>query len=50
VKDQEASKRLVDEAVGLIKNEDRRKELSSSIAALGIKNADIIIAGKILGK
>jgi UDP-N-acetylglucosamine--N-acetylmuramyl-(pentapeptide) pyrophosphoryl-undecaprenol N-acetylglucosamine transferase len=50
VRDEEAGRRLVDEAVGLIKNHNRRNELSRNIAALGIKNADMVIAAKILGK
>lgn len=50
VRDDEALTKLVDEAVGLVKNENKRNELSRNIGMLGIKDADMIIAGKILGK
>jgi UDP-N-acetylglucosamine--N-acetylmuramyl-(pentapeptide) pyrophosphoryl-undecaprenol N-acetylglucosamine transferase len=50
VRDDEARGKLVDEAVGLVKNENKRNELSRNIGILGIKDADMVIAGKILGK
>ncbi len=50
VRDDEAGNLLVDEALSLTRDQNRRAELSKNIASLGIRNADMVIAGKILGK
>ncbi len=48
IRDEEAKNRLVDEAVKLVRDENKRIELSKNIAALGVRDADLIIAKAIL--
>ncbi|HLO79589.1 MAG TPA: undecaprenyldiphospho-muramoylpentapeptide beta-N-acetylglucosaminyltransferase [Chitinophagaceae bacterium] len=49
IRDEEAKNRLVDEAVRLVRDESKRQALSKNIAALGVKDADLVIAKGILG-
>jgi UDP-N-acetylglucosamine--N-acetylmuramyl-(pentapeptide) pyrophosphoryl-undecaprenol N-acetylglucosamine transferase len=48
IRDEEAKNRLVDEAVRLVRDENKRQVLSKNIAALGVRDADMKIAGEIL--
>ncbi len=48
VKDEEAIKRLVDEAIKLVSNKEERKTLSSNIKKMADRDADVRIAAEIL--
>jgi UDP-N-acetylglucosamine--N-acetylmuramyl-(pentapeptide) pyrophosphoryl-undecaprenol N-acetylglucosamine transferase len=48
VKDSEAKEKLVATAIGLLKDEPRRRQLEESIGKLAVTNADEAIAGEIL--
>jgi UDP-N-acetylglucosamine--N-acetylmuramyl-(pentapeptide) pyrophosphoryl-undecaprenol N-acetylglucosamine transferase len=48
IKDEETKNRLVNEAINLVKDEKRSAELSKNISALGVRNADEVIAREIL--
>ena len=48
IKDDEAAQKLIDTVINLVKDRQKREELSKNIAALGIRNADEIIADTIL--
>jgi UDP-N-acetylglucosamine--N-acetylmuramyl-(pentapeptide) pyrophosphoryl-undecaprenol N-acetylglucosamine transferase len=49
IRDSEAGEKLVNEALELVTNEAKRESLSRNIAALGIRDADVVIAREILG-
>lgn len=48
VKDSEAKEKLVATAIGLLKDEPRRRQLEENIGRLAVTNADEVIAGNIL--
>ncbi len=48
IKDKDAYENMIDQALDLIKDEEKLNELSNNIAKLGIENSDKIIAGEIL--
>jgi UDP-N-acetylglucosamine--N-acetylmuramyl-(pentapeptide) pyrophosphoryl-undecaprenol N-acetylglucosamine transferase len=48
IKDSEAAAKLVPAIIALAKNEKQQQELKNEIAALGVTNADELIAKKIL--
>ncbi len=48
IRDEDAKEKLVAETIALVKNEALKNELSRHIAALGIRDADLVIARKIL--
>jgi UDP-N-acetylglucosamine--N-acetylmuramyl-(pentapeptide) pyrophosphoryl-undecaprenol N-acetylglucosamine transferase len=48
VRDMEAKEKLVATAVGLLKDEGRRRQLEENIGRLAVTNADEVIAGEIL--
>lgn len=48
IRDEEAATRLVDVAIGLVGDQERRLSLSRNISALGIRDADMAIARNIL--
>jgi len=50
VKDSEAKDRLVATAIGLLKDEPRRRQLEENIGRLAVTNADEVIAREILAK
>ena len=50
VKDSEARDRLVATAIGLLKDEPRRRQLEENIGRLAVTNADEVIAREILAK
>ena len=50
VKDSEAKEKLVATAIGLLKDEPRRRQLDENIGKLAVTNADEVIAGEILRK
>jgi len=50
VKDSEAKEKLVSTAIGLLKDEARRRQLEENIGKLSVTNADEVIAGEILKK
>ena len=48
VKDAEAKEKLVRTAIALLKDPERREQMETNIRALGVPNADEVIAGEIL--
>lgn len=48
IRDAEAGQKLVDEALALLRDEERQGALSRNIAALGVRDADMVIAREIL--
>jgi UDP-N-acetylglucosamine--N-acetylmuramyl-(pentapeptide) pyrophosphoryl-undecaprenol N-acetylglucosamine transferase len=48
VTDMDAPKRLADEALSLIANEDKQKELGQNISKMALPNADKMIAQRVL--
>jgi UDP-N-acetylglucosamine--N-acetylmuramyl-(pentapeptide) pyrophosphoryl-undecaprenol N-acetylglucosamine transferase len=48
VKDSEAKEKLVATAIGLLKDEPRRRQLEANIGKLAVTNADEVIAGEII--
>lgn len=48
ITDKEANTKLVSEIIALAKNEEEQRRLSKNITAFGIKDADTVIAAKIL--
>jgi UDP-N-acetylglucosamine--N-acetylmuramyl-(pentapeptide) pyrophosphoryl-undecaprenol N-acetylglucosamine transferase len=48
IRDEDAKNRLVDEAIRLVRDENKMKELSKNIEMLGVRDADAVIAKAIL--